>query len=308
MGRRSWYDPSADPVRVVSTTAPTAIGGPSRKRHPRTAPGLGECLAYPLIDGPGVGLLLFLPPVLLFLTLPIFDMIAILEPLSRGDWALGLLALPIFLPLIFTFSLVFGYSLLVFGQMFVASALGEPDHPSWPEWDPHEISEGLVRWIWAGIFGVVLGGFPCVAYWIYCGDVDWFDLTIFAELVMLGAGYTLMALAASLLHDNLLAANPLTVLSAIGQVAWDYVLPSLVGGIAVLLAAGAFWSVVFLIPSLKLAVLGLWGFWVLVLYESMVVLRMVGLTYHAHAEELEWFHLRPKWGTPARFGRIYSNS
>jgi hypothetical protein len=265
-------------------------------------------LAYPWIDGPGVGLMLFLPPVLLFLTLPIFDMIAILEPLSRGDWALGLLALPIFLPLVLTFSLVFGYSLLVFGQMFVASALGEPDHPSWPEWDPQEISEGLGRWIWAAVFGVVLGGFPTVAYWIYCGDIDWFDRTIFAELVMLGAGYTLMALAASLLHDNLLAANPFTVLSAIGQVGWDYVLPSLVGGMAVLVAAGALWSVLFLIPSLKLAVLGLWGFWVLVLYESMVVLRMVGLTYHAHAEELVWFQVRPKWGTPARFGRLYSNS
>jgi hypothetical protein len=269
---------------------------------------LGECLAYPLIDGPGVGILGFLPPVLLFLSLPLFDMIAILEPLSRGDWALGLLALPFFLPLMLTLSLVFGYSLLLFGHMFVASALGEPDHPGWPEWDPNEISEGLGRWIWAGIFGIALGGFPIVAYWMYCGDIDWFDRTIFAELVVVGIGYSLMALAASLLHDNLLAANPLTVLSAIGQIGWDYVQPCLVGGIAVMLAAGALWSVFFLIPSLKLAVIALWGFWVIVLYEAMVVLRMLGLTYHAHADELVWFRVRPKWGTPARFGRIYTNS
>jgi hypothetical protein len=308
MGRRSWYDPDADSLRVVSKTASDVVGGPSRRRHPRTAPGLGECLAYPLIDGPGVGLLVFLSPVLVFLSLPIFDVIAILEPLSRGDWALGLLALPILLPLLSVFALVLGYSLLVFGQMFVASALGEPDHPSWPEWDAHEISEGLGRWIWAGFFGLALGGFPVVVYWKYCGDIDWFDRMIFAELVMTGVGYALMALAASLLHDSLTAANPLTVFSAIVQMGWDYVQPCLVGGVALMLAAGALWGVVFLIPTLKLAVVALWGFWALVLYEAMVVLRMVGLTYHAHAEELVWFRVRPKWGTPARFGRIYSNS
>ena len=27
----------------------------------------------------------------------------------------------------------------------------------------------------------------------------------------------------------------------------------------------------------------LWAFWVFVLYEAMVVMRMLGLTYHAHA-------------------------
>jgi hypothetical protein len=117
-----------------------------------------------------------------------------------------------------------------------------------------------------------------------------------------------MALAASLLHDSLVMANPLTVLSAVVQVGWDYLTPCLTGAVAFLLAAGALWAVIFRIDSMKLAVLAFWAFWVFVLYEAMVVLRMVGLTYHAHAEELVWFTGRPKWGTPARFGRIYSNS
>jgi hypothetical protein len=307
MARKSWYDASAtESVRVISPMGET--WGTKRRKHPRTAPGLGECLAYPLTDGPGVGLLVFLPPLLLFLSLPIFDVIAILEPLSRGDWALGLLALPFFLPLLFTFSLVFGYGLLFFGHMFVASALGEPDHPRWPDWDRQEISQGLGRWIWAGIFGLALGGFPVVVYWLNCGDIDWFDRVIFADLVILGVGYALMALAASLLHDSLAMANPITVLPAIAHVGWDYVMPCLTGGISLMLAAGALWCVLFQIVSMKLAVAALWGFWVLVLYEAMVVLRMVGLTYHAHAQELVWFTGRPKWGTPSRFGKLYSNS
>jgi hypothetical protein len=307
MARKSWYDASAaGSVRVVSKQA--GEFGPPRRRRARTAPGLFECLFYPLTDGPGVGLLVFLPPLLLFLSLPVFDVVAILEPLARGDFALGLLILPILTPMLVTLSLVFGWGLLFLGQMFVASALGEPDHPRWPGWDAHEIAEGLGRWLWAGVFGLVLGGFPVVAYWTVCGDIDWFDRVVFADLVFLGAGYALMALAASLLHDSLAMANPVTVLLAIAQIGWDFVMPCVAGGVALILAAGALAGVLFYIPSLKLAVVALWGFWVLVLYEVMVVLRMVGLTYHAHAEDLVWFRGRPKWGTPARFGKIYSNS
>lgn len=299
MARKSWYDPSlSDSVRVVKDTPSYSS---IRRRHPRVAPGLFECLLYPLKDGPGVALLIFMPLALTFVTLPIFDIIAILQPL-------GLLALPIFLPLIVVFCLVFGYALLFCGHLFVASALGENDHPSWPEWDPPAISEGLGRWLWAAIFGLALGGFPIVVYWQYCGDIDWFDLSIFAELAIIGVGYGLMALAASLLHDNIAMANPITVLSAIVQVGWDYVQPCIVGGIAFLLATGAIYVVLFRIPNIKWAVAGLWVFWIFALYEFMVVLRMVGLTYHAHAEEIQWFHGRPKWGIPARFGRLYSNS
>jgi len=126
--------------------------------------------------------------------------------------------------------------------------------------------------------------------------------------VILGSGYALMALAASLLHDSLAAANPYTVLSAVFRIGWDYVKPCLTGGIALLLAGATLWGLLFHLASLKLAVAALWGFWVFALYETMVVLRMVGLTYYAHADHLGWFAGRPKWGTPARFGTIYTNS
>jgi hypothetical protein len=309
MARKVWYDSSAaDLVRVVPREGGLPPSSSSRRRHPRTAPTLVECLVYPLTDGPGVGILVFWPPLLFLLSLPIFDVVALLEPLSRGDFALGLLALPIFTPLLLTFSLIFGYGLLFLGQMFVASALGEPDHPRWPEWDSHQISEGLTRWVWAAIFGLAIGGVPVAVYWLYCGDIDWFDRMIFADLVIVGVGYALMALAASLLHDSLLMANPFTVISAIFQVGWDYVMPCVAGGVSLLLCAGMLWAVTCYIPSLKLAALTFWGFWVVLLYSAIVVLRMLGLTYHAHAEELEWFRGRPKWGTPSRFGRIYSNS
>lgn len=309
--KKSWYDPTVaarpDVVRVVRTNGPLLYGS-ARRRRLRTAPGLLECFTYPLTDGPGVGLIVFLSPILLLMSLPVFDVVALLEPLSRGSWALGLLALPVFLPLILSFSMVFGYALLFLGQMFVASALGEPDHPRWPDWDSHQIAEGLTRWAWAAVFGLLVGGLPVFLYWMVCGDIDWFDRIVFADLVILAVGYTLMALAAALLHDSLAQAHPVTVVGAIFGIGWDFVFPCVSGGLALMLLAALAYSIFGVIPSLKVAVLTLGGFWAFFLYASMVVLRIVGLTYHAHADELAWFQGRPKWGTPSRFGKIYNNS
>jgi hypothetical protein len=207
-----------------------------------------------------------------------------------------------------TFLLVLGYCLLVIGQMLVASALGEYDQPSWPEWNAETISEGLGRWLWAAVFGAAVGGFPIVLYWIYCGNIDWFDRIIFFDLIVLGAGYAQMGLAAALLHESLAGANPITVVLAIARIGWDYVLPSLVAGVSVMLTGAFLWTVLFRMPSLRLAALGLWGFWVFALYAAMVTLRMLGLTYYAHSDALVWFRYRPKWATSSRAGRLYTNS
>jgi hypothetical protein len=309
LSRKVWYDASAaDAVRLVRPL-PQAGFSRRRRRKPRTGLALlGSCLAYPLCDGPGVGLLVLFPPCLWLLSLPVFDVVALIDPFNKGNWALGLLVLPIFLPLLFSFTMTLGYVLLFLGQLLVASALGEDDHPRWPQWQPPEIAEGLARWLWAGLSGVVLGGFPLVVYWVNCGPIDWFDRAVFAELVIVCAGYAQMALAAALLHETLIAANPLTVLQAIVRVGWDYVQPCLVSGALVMLAAAAFWSLLFSVSSFWMAALALWGFWVFCLYAAMVALRMLGLTYHSHAHKLHWFADCPRWATSVRIGRIYTNS
>jgi hypothetical protein len=142
-----------------------------RWRHPRVMPGIGECLLYPLSDGPGLGLLVLFPPALWGLSLPIFDLIESLER-TKSDWALGLAILPIFLPLMFSFAMTLGYVLLFLGYVLVASALGENDHPRWPEWHPAEISEGIIRWVWALLLGVALGGLPVALYWSYSREIE----------------------------------------------------------------------------------------------------------------------------------------
>lgn len=305
--RKAWYNPNAPVVPTIAEIRTVRSSQRDRQRRLRGS-GLMSCLLHPVCDGPGVALLVFMPPVLFALSLPVFDWIAIVDPFRRADWALGLLALPIFLPLLFSFSMTLGYTLLVLGQMLVASAMGEADQPSWPEWNPETISEGLGRWIWAALFGVAVGGFPTVLYWMYCGNIDWFDRIIFADLIIMGAGYAAMTLAASLLHESLAAANPITVLVAIARIGWDYVQPSLVAGLSVMLSGAFLWTVLFAIPSLRLAAVGLWGFWVFALYSAMVSFRVLGLTYYAHSDALVWFRYRPKWATSTRAGRLYTNS
>lgn len=306
--RKSWYDPTAaESVRVL--TEREAESTPSRRgRRPLSPVSIRECLWFPFSDGPGVGLMVFFPPLLWILSLPIFDVIAVLQPFTKGDWALGLLVLPVFGPLLFSFTMTLGYILVFLGQMLVASALGETDQPRWPEWHPHEIMEGIGRWVWAFLLGFALGGFPLMLYWKSCGDIDWIDWIVFADLVIAGAGVALMALAASLLHDNIVAANPYTVLMAIWRTGWEYIKPSVVAGVSLMLLAGAFWAVLFYMPTMTIAAIALWLYWVFALYAAMVVVRIIGLTYYIHSADLAWFRRRPRWGTPARFGRIYSNS
>jgi hypothetical protein len=305
---KRWYNPDAAiSVQVIPQFERDAPINLSRWRHAREAPSLRECLVYPLNDGPGLGLLVLLPPVLWFLSLPIFDIIAVLQPL-KSSWALGLLIVPVLVPVLFSFAMTFGYALLFFGHVLVSSALGEIDHPRWPEWHPADISEGLCRWFWAGLFGVLLGGIPVVYYWFHCGQIDWFDWVVFGELIMLGVGYAQMALAASLLHENLIAANPITVVSSILRIGVGYLRPCLVASITLVLSGLGVWGLFYKMPSMWMEAAALWAYWVLTLYGAMVTLRMMGLTYHAHALDLSWFRRRPKWASTRHHGHIYVNS
>ena len=148
---KRWYDPdAASALHLIPRTDKDEPWSALKWRHPSVSPSLRECLAYPLSDGPGLGLLVFLPPMLWVLSLPVFDVISVLQPMTKADWALGMLIVPVMAPMIFSFAMTFGYALLFLGHMLVSTALGENDHPRWPEWHPSEISEGIGRWFGPG--------------------------------------------------------------------------------------------------------------------------------------------------------------
>ena len=83
--RKTWYDPNAPSVRTASEVRASRESYRQRRERESSA-GLGSCLIYPLRDGPGVALLVVMPPFLFLLSLPVFDWIAIVDPFKRADW------------------------------------------------------------------------------------------------------------------------------------------------------------------------------------------------------------------------------
>jgi len=307
---KRWYNPEAagSLLLVQHSKDDEETLSSYRWKHARTTPGLMECLLYPLSDGPGLGLMVLFPPFLFLLSLPVFDLIAVLEPMTKSDWALGLLVVPVFIPLLFSFGSVVTYVLIFLGRVLVASALGENDHPHWPELSAEDLSEGLARWIWAFLMGGSLGMTPAAMFWMLFGSIDWPTLAIFGALLFLGVGFAQMALAASLVRESLTEANPVTVVVGVYRMGWAYLAPTVVASVAALLTVLFIYSLLFRMSRMWMEAVALWAFWVYAVYTGMVVLRMLGLTYYAHGMDLYWFRRRPRWAAGGRPGRIYANS
>ena len=283
----------------------------NRSRRPARVEGdrLRDCLRYPLEDGPGVALLVFLPPFVWLMSVPVFDLIRFAWSGPRGTFnPFFIVVVPLATPLGISFALTFGYILLFLGGVFVASAMGESMHPSWPMWDIPAILEGLGRWLWAALMGMVTGAFPVILFWVNAGDLSPLEWVILIELLAIGVAYAQMALASSLLHDSLLAAHPAAVLRSIGRLGWDALKPSLLASTVLGLTGLAFYLALFRVPNVGASALALWASWVFGLYGAMVSLRYCGLTYHRHAERLGWCRSRPRWAIWGRQGKLYANS
>ena len=263
------------------------VAAPSR---PETT--LRESLLYPLWGASGVAILVFLPPLFWITSVPFITMLTALMGNQSG---FSIAALLICIPAFLGLSAVLGYVLLFLGKVTASSAMGEIHHPHLPDWDLSSIYFGLGRWIWAGLIGGIIGGLPCVVYWIYCGDIGFFDRIILVELAAVGAIYGLMALLASILFEDLLAANPITVVRAIMTVGLDYARPCLVAGVVIVVVSTLFASA-FEVENPALAAFLFWLSWVAAVYLAMVMLRVLGLFYAGHARALGWFRDRTGWG------------
>ncbi len=294
-----------DPLE--GTFDPEAPRRPPRRR--RRVDSFVDDLSYPFRDGPAIGLLAVFPPLLAFLSIPVFDIVRLFESETPDTFnPLALLVLPFATPLAITFTLFFGYVLLYLGRILVASSMGRDDHPRYPVWDWQTILEGVVRWVWAAVVGAGIGSIPLLVYLRLGGGLDWVGQGIALLLFSLGAGYAQMGLAAAILHDNVALANPLTIGRAIARIGPDYIRPCLTT-VVVLLIGEALWiRVLYHTPDLTLAAVGLWLFWVYALYGGMVAMHSLGACYARNGGALGWFRSRPKWGDWERPGRIYQNS
>jgi hypothetical protein len=249
---------------------------------------LGESLRYPLVDGPGIALLVLLPPFLAFMALPVLDLVVQIKP-ENALSPIALLVIPFSLPLVISFSLTIGYLLLFLGRMLSASAVGESDHPRFPIWDRLEIVEELTRWTWTCLVGLGVGWLPALLYFRQFGSDDGLHRFFLAALAAVGLAYAPMAFMTALLHDSWAAANPLTVIRSIGRVGPDYLRPCLVVAATMGVDLAGWLYVLFRSPNPTAGLVGLWACWVFTLYAAMMLVRLLGTHYYRHEARLAWF-------------------
>ncbi len=245
---------------------------------------LVDSLGYPLWNDSGIAVLLFLPPLLMITTFPLPG---IARMLAAGE-VLTMVGILWAFPIFFLFALVAGYVLLWLGRVLVSSALGEIAQPRSPDWDLGEIASGLARWFWTLIIGVGVGCTPPIAYWIRCGEVDWFDRIVLVDLLVPGLAYAQMALVACLLHESPLAANPITVLRAIYRAGWGYLTPCLFSGGSLMVLSALGLGVARIADPFG-QILGIWAFAVAGLYLAMVMARRLGVFCFHHSVVFRWF-------------------
>ncbi|WP_422926717.1 hypothetical protein [Singulisphaera sp. PoT] len=301
--------PSSEPIEAdrLPTSSPRPNKTPKKRRRQEQRPTenwdgflpapdrpeqrLRTSLLYPLWGATGISLLIFAPPLLWLTSLPFLS----LANVPLNDLRMLLRALLVLMPATLLFMPVASFVLLLMGRFLVSSAIGETYHPRWPEWEFTEMFRGLGRWGIALIAGGFMAALPATAYWLYCGDIDLIDASILIELAAFGVVYGQFALLASILHEDPLGANPVTVLRAIRCVGWNCLRPAACAMAFVGLMT-LVWKWVFWVQEPLLSAFAYWLFWALGLYAMMVVLRILGLFYHCHARKLGWFRDRPRWG------------
>jgi hypothetical protein len=193
------------------------------------------------------------------------------------------------------------YWLQYLGRVLVTSARGDCAPPRMPDRNFDGFFTGLSPWfIWV-VLGVGVGLIPALAYAFAgvpaIGGGAWLALA----LAVAALPYILAALMLSFLHDNEFAAVPWGVLLSLVRLGVPFLLLSgliaaalgVAGGciaLAVVLRSHAFW--VYLPIALVC--------WIAVLWVQLVIMRLLGLYYFHHQDNLHWHRAHPRWGVAWR--------
>ena len=81
-----------------------------------------------------------------------------------------------------------------------------------------------------------------ILYWMHHGDMELLDWVVLLGLITPGIGDALMALVAAPLHDIIVAADSVTVLSAISRIGRGYLRPRSVAALALVMAGVRLWA------------------------------------------------------------------
>jgi hypothetical protein len=244
---------------------------------------LRSALAYPIWDGPGLLWVLLMPIPIVLTSLVTFGTI----PMIAREGGIFLLFGPISFGFVVLWAAAVGYLVLILEAVITATAQGDSHHPPWPDMDLGGIVGGIGRWCLA--LGPTL--IPAITLAFSRGFNDPKDVLLLIATCAVGLIYSLAAILAVTLHQDLFAALPGTVLPALARLGPRYiavwvitclVVAGMTGVVALLYQVKGFWR------SVGLATVALWPLvWVLI-----VLARMLGLAYRGSAKRVGWFRTR----------------
>jgi len=249
-----------------------------------------ECLA--VIAGSSVIFWIFL------IVVPEYCLTLMGDADMMGTPTLGkLIALISILPVAFLLPFAILYWLQYLGRVLVASAMGETIPPRSPDRNFDGFFHGLSPWLIWLVLGGLVGLLPLISYFLSLSKAADGSFLLGLVLVLLGLPYILMALMMTFLHDDPMAAKPWGVLGAMFRLGGSFGLLCLFIASALALGAGTFLIALLLRASYFLVYLVVClGCWVVGVWISIVVMRILGTYYDLHKESLLWHRERPRWG------------
>ena len=217
---------------------------------------------------------------------------------SMGTPTIGkLIALISILPVAFLLPFALIYWLQYLGRVVVSSGMGETIPPRTPDRNFDGFFNGLSPWITWLFLGVAVGMLPAAIARLVSSSENAGSLITALGLVFVCSPYVLMALLMTFLHDDPLAAMPLGVASALIQLGLSFLFVSVFVAFIAAVGAGAF-VLAFMLRNdhFVLYLLACALCWTIVIWISIVVMRVLGNQYNRHRQILGWNRERPRWG------------
>ncbi len=255
---------------------------------------------YPLRSIESMGVIAVLSGVfwLFVILVPEYCLTVMGDAGSMGAPTLGkLIALISILPVGLLLPFAVFYWVQYLARVVVCSAMGDTMPPRTPDRNFDGFFNGLSPWcVWLAL-GVSVGLLPLLVYGLYAGSTDLWSWPLALVLFGVGSPYVVMALLMSLLHDNALAADPVSVICAMFRVGTSFLLVCTFTLCTIGLGPAAFTLLLWLRPGHFWIYLALClCAWVVALWCSIVAMRVLGTYYYHRRDLLNWHHERPRWG------------
>jgi hypothetical protein len=200
--------------------------------------------------------------------------------LEVGVVTVGLAALLSLLPILS------GYVCFFLNCVLAARLAGEARHAGWPVYNLEFNLRSLLSWLLS--FACVPAPLGVIGfyYWLNCGDLQWVDWIILAEMGIVASGYWLLAVLAVCRSGCVRDANPWRVAQITHRLGWRSLIVVMVAGL-LFLSHGllAFYTASMLSNHLALGLLLAAGCWLGWLYWATFMFRLVGVWYYHR-----WMH------------------